>query len=463
MGASVEISSLSDRLDLYFQSHPGASILRECIEHFSIQHTLLYIQGLCDFILRYPTQFELLSAKHPETIFVLDAIYEVYQWFVIPHLNDSNEQNLLFNPVFMQSIFSRISALLYTRLEELSGIDSSFIIALSAECYERASANNNFLAIVPSEVSISQIPNCIAFDKDSRIRLQRENLHAVRKQLQLAKEGALAVSRVSGSNSMFETVGLLPADIALQYPRFGFSSHMDWSFCIPDPPLQTGSPETTKEEKGKVDLFSGTRLRHLHGIPMIPPVPLKDEILEISKQVFNSDSKASAITSIIQGTTSCKKGAILFFAESEIIQSEANWLVKQSKRGILLDSPVPLASGNSQLLERLCNVDGALLLDSDGCCHAFGVILDGEIDRKTRSTSASTPPNSHCKGDPARGSRFNSSLLYSVSLVSRNDKKYQNLPFLCAVRSEDGMLDLIDQDYIRSAVSKTYKVHKKLT
>ena len=450
MSASVESLSLSEKTTRYFQLHPGASILKACIEYFSVQHTPLYIQRLCDYVLNYPDQFKQLSKDYPETVFVLDAISEIYHWSVRPLLDATDEASLLSNLVFLQYIFSRISSLLYTRLEELTGINPSFIIALSAECYEQASANNNFLVIVPSETDISKIPACVAFDQQSRIDLKHENVHAVRKQLQMAQKGALAVSRVRGSSSQFATVGLLPEDIAIRYPRFGFSNHMDWSFCVPVPtPAQKDSDSDEDNEDGK-GLFEGARLRYLHGIPMIPPVSLEAEISEIVRNVFRDASEASAITGIIRKTFSWRKGAILVFAESGIIETEVDNLVRKHKRGILLTSPIPLASGDSRLLERLCNIDGALLLDSNGDCHACGVILDGEIHRGSPAPAVTAPTGNCIPGSPARGSRFNSSLLYAVSLASRNAGERLDLPFLCAVKSEDGMLDLIDRDYLQA-------------
>ena len=68
---------------------------------------------------------------------------------------------------------------------------------------------------------------------------------------------------------------------------------------------------------------------------------------------------------------------------------------------------------------RLSRVDGAILLGSDGRCHAFGVILDGKASGQ---------------GDPARGSRFNSAV------------RYQSTPgagSIVVVISDDGTVDLI--------------------
>ena len=70
-------------------------------------------------------------------------------------------------------------------------------------------------------------------------------------------------------------------------------------------------------------------------------------------------------------------------------------------------------------IARLGRVDGAILLGPDGCCYAFGVILDGKA-------------SGH--GDPARGSRFNSAIRYQSTAGAGS---------IVIVISDDGTVDLI--------------------
>jgi hypothetical protein len=64
-------------------------------------------------------------------------------------------------------------------------------------------------------------------------------------------------------------------------------------------------------------------------------------------------------------------------------------------------------------------IDGALLVDPEGVCHAIGVILDGSASNR---------------GDPARGARFNSAVRYV------DEGRH---PCLALVISGDGTVDLI--------------------
>lgn len=75
-----------------------------------------------------------------------------------------------------------------------------------------------------------------------------------------------------------------------------------------------------------------------------------------------------------------------------------------------------------ELLQSVTTIDGAVILDFEGKCHAIGAILDG----------MATP-----NGDPGRGARFNSCLRYVDSLQSRQ------IPCLAVVVSEDGTSELV--------------------
>ncbi len=71
------------------------------------------------------------------------------------------------------------------------------------------------------------------------------------------------------------------------------------------------------------------------------------------------------------------------------------------------------------VLRLVTNIDGAVLIDHSGTCHAIGAILDGLAT---------------AKGDSSRGSRYNSALRYVES---------SQYPVLAVVVSEDGLIDLL--------------------
>ncbi len=71
-----------------------------------------------------------------------------------------------------------------------------------------------------------------------------------------------------------------------------------------------------------------------------------------------------------------------------------------------------------ELLDHVAQIDGAVLIDPEGTCHAIGVILDGEVT---------------VNGDPSRGARYNSAHRYQRSAPC---------PSVVVIVSEDGDVTL---------------------
>src|SRR5690606_32013578 len=85
-----------------------------------------------------------------------------------------------------------------------------------------------------------------------------------------------------------------------------------------------------------------------------------------------------------------------------------------------------------ELMHMVTNIDGAVLLSPSSECHAIGVILDGLASER---------------GEPSRGSRFNSALRYAES---------NNSPCLTVVVSEDGIVNLISSErQLTTAMTQT--------
>lgn len=134
---------------------------------------------------------------------------------------------------------------------------------------------------------------------------------------------------------------------------------------------------------------------------------------DICSRLFNvSKSQINLLYKIASNSTQQKHGALLVISLSA--DKEALRLQGQS----FSIKPVEL---NEQNVISFTSIDGAILLDTDGLCHAIGVILDGPATNK---------------GDAARGSRYNSAVRYAEFTKSIN-------PCLIIVVSEDGMVDLI--------------------
>jgi hypothetical protein len=97
-----------------------------------------------------------------------------------------------------------------------------------------------------------------------------------------------------------------------------------------------------------------------------------------------------------------------------------------------------------ELLGHLTGIDGAVLVDTNGLCHAIGVILDGQATES---------------GDPGRGARFNSAIRYVQSAIDRG------ISTMAIVVSEDGGVDvfpnprpMIKRSLISNAISEIEQI-----
>ncbi|GAA1184580.1 diadenylate cyclase [Kitasatospora gansuensis] len=124
------------------------------------------------------------------------------------------------------------------------------------------------------------------------------------------------------------------------------------------------------------------------GIPHLPTSVLDLEYFRDLVDRLFSDADVTILSNLARAAGEHRHGAMLIISgdaagESERLSPQA-WAIE----------PVELSP---QLLNQLTDMDGAVLIDPHGRCHAVGVILDGVA---------------HGIGDPARGSRFNNAVRY---------------------------------------------------
>ena len=161
-------------------------------------------------------------------------------------------------------------------------------------------------------------------------------------------------------------------------------------------------------EMGNVPL-----MRVSSGLPRLPARPVQsNEFARVFARIFPLQAEhAQTVWSVVEAVLSGDHGSIVLIthdaaAEAERLSSQGTPVVPK------VLSPVEARSA--------ARVDGALMLDPTGICHAVGVVLDGE------AVSA---------GLPSRGARFNSALRYVLGDAASQ--------CLAVVRSEDGWVDIL--------------------
>ncbi|MGF9644593.1 diadenylate cyclase [Paenibacillus sp. MABNS29] len=129
--------------------------------------------------------------------------------------------------------------------------------------------------------------------------------------------------------------------------------------------------------------------------------------------------KMEKLDQIVRKAREQKHGTMVVITENTTAKEELSHLSKQStliEPGII----------NPEYIKFLTAIDGAIYFDSDGNCHAIGVILDGIAKEDI--------------GDASRGARYNSAHRYLHKLKTDEQKKC-----VIVIISEDGMVDLIPE------------------
>lgn len=132
----------------------------------------------------------------------------------------------------------------------------------------------------------------------------------------------------------------------------------------------------------------------------------------IARRVFPEigDTDAEVLWGLVGAASEASHGTMLVVHKNA--ESEAARLRPQAQQV----RPERLDRG---LLAAVTNIDGAIMVDPTGTCHAVGVILDGHASGQ---------------GDPSRGARYNSAVRYHEA---------QSGQCLVIIVSEDGMIDLL--------------------
>ena len=145
----------------------------------------------------------------------------------------------------------------------------------------------------------------------------------------------------------------------------------------------------------------------------------KSQFKENYKLVFSdtsNDEKLENFVNAIETLIKENKGTVI------VITENASSLVKDFADLTTIIEPVPLNKSN---IKKLSSIDGAIIVDTDFICYGFGLILDG-FD------------TTH--GNPARGSRYNSSeRFYSYRTKDMNEK------MIIFILSDDGNFDIFPE------------------
>ena len=147
-----------------------------------------------------------------------------------------------------------------------------------------------------------------------------------------------------------------------------------------------------------------------YGEATLPKQPIEFQTLEDVAERTVGSINTSGIWKIIQAAQASGHGATIVVSKNAA--AEATRLRGEGM-------PIEPNYLEPEEVVQLASVDGAVIIDTNGQCHAFGVILDGTANEG---------------GDRARGARFNSSVRYQSG---------ETVASMIVVISDDGTVDLL--------------------
>lgn len=288
--------------------------------------------------------------------------------------------------------------------------DLDYIIDLSGRTYEKQICFSN-MVFLPEAYEITEFD--LDVDFDSSIEFTSDNLRFIRKLLEAVddKHALVFLSRKDGTCFAEGIIDLEKLTNRL-YVCVHIKGHMKWDAYIgKDYPLfmyKNGEYHPIKENWDPDEFCAFLRNRFTE---------IADE------QIANFRDIVEILADQGHGTS------IIIIQDNDYYQKELKRLTySKSGHGIKLKSKKNLSKMKKTDLEsflsQVTRIDGGLILNLDAQCEAISCIFDGKL------------PKNYKNGNPGRGSRYNSTLLY---LDSR-----QKGQLLCGVVvSDDGTVDFI--------------------
>lgn len=407
--------------------YPVDKFVSKCILPFTLQKTDILLDALVNALKNVGVHITKTPfySHHPDLCVYLSTFRKVLN----PYLLAAENGYIQADEHDFRMVRNRITDQITQHIMDITDdLSLDFISALGAERYEKNEARGLSLSILPSIKTIDKCTDALVFKEPNRLELTLENVHAIRKQLNLSNGGALAVTW-NYSKAQFETIGVILEGDAIRFPWFEFCGSAEWKFCLP-PSEDTALRATAKDSNNDVSsqIGSACRVYVKQGVLVLPPVQLYSEVEDYirKKNLLKSGSEYETIARIVEATSKCEHGALLIFSSRYTARRESLRLAHRNSRGMQTKEPILFSDQNKLKKEfyQLTSIDGALILDFDGNCYAYGVILDGVAKGK---------------GDSGRGARYNSAVTY---IKNKSSCKLRRKMF-AVVCSEDGMVDVI--------------------
>lgn len=252
--------------------------------------------------------------------------------------------------------------------------------------------------VLPSGVKLSNSSEQYIFGE--------ENLRTIRKLMEAGSgEQGLLVERSEGEDRicMFASVEDLKSCKSVSDKHVEFRGHLNWKVCMEEQVL----------------------IWYREGVYYFPEMDLGKESWEEELKDMEGlcQGQRKSITQIVEILKNQRHGTSLVFLDKGSLEEEVERL---SPLGRIHEVELFSLMGHKEQLMGFTAIDGALMVNLDGECRAIGSILDGDAV---------------IKGNPGRGSRYNSLANYVKRFYER--KGQDGRICFAVVLSEDGFVNVV--------------------
>lgn len=312
---------------------------------------------------------------------------------------------------YADRIYQKALSLFEQYMHETIHINLSDIIAISA-CYqegEAASGNIYFLYNNSPNLTlrfldyIEQKNGEIAVQKElEKVTLCSKNVRKIRKALEIAREIGFieALEPVFLYDEKWRLEGFCNGDVHEPHIRFHFTGHMIWE-------MYWDRHAIIRYNCGKFE----------------NPLPDYEKLLKTKIEKLpnmKNDYNYNLLKNMVHAAAEQRHGTtlIILCEKESIAREEVNRLYIESSGTLIRTRQI-----TADIVRRLTSIDGALMLDKEGNCYGYGMILTVKGENRV-------------KKDSGRGARFNSAKLYIAEKASENRNA------IAVIVSEDGMINI---------------------
>lgn len=351
--------------DSFFEKTPINGLTKKDV-HYRLDLCDEYSIDLnMDKLFRFLNDKELLSGHR----FIVEMICTIF-------CDDTRKAKKIFsakNISSLEFVKAQLSGSLASFMyDALALADPDIITAISCQMYESKPCKGTLSFADKNDFHRSKMVKYT-----NKVEISISNIKYIRKLLESIQSNQTLMATKNEKTSVWDIVGVAEKQEVGFYIEFNGCA--SWRLCH----ALNSSPQNVKTSlfEYRDGIYSYPRN---YGI-------VQKEFKNKLKSVTNRNN-LKKLQKIANNVVNCGHGTAIIFIQSDTNGSNEINRIKKLRLGTNIN-PIDLTTCDQQVIFNMTAVDGAVVVDTNGICHCFGVILDGVASKK---------------GDPSRGARHNS-------------------------------------------------------